>query len=725
MAMINRGIILIVFFVLSLSTSLWAGEINSVVSEGNKLRIQLSDKSDYKIIPTDDPFKLKIEILNAKPGILSKKILYHEGLISEISAQPNQRGSIVEILLAEPSSWEIKTEANVLVVAFNQETRKSNESIISKIIELTMEKTEDGFEISIQGDSELPEPKITKADDYVNLEFYGVIFDTEPSKDIPLSVKREGEALILSFALGKNTEVETLYLGDEIILDIKKSKVAEDLKVAKIQKEDFKKTAKKEKIEISAPVINPSGEKTISLDLQDADIVGALRLLADTAGYNLVLHPRVGGKITLNLRNVPLMQAIDLICKNSNLVKLEEENNVIRVLPIESYMIELVLEKKETRVYKLKYVRPSNILQRTADLRTALADSKIFQFFGVETIQVEKDPKTGMIEYKVTSIPEKKETEKTIKYQTATETREETTTKVIGIAVDELTGSLIINAPLSIHKEIEKVIAKLDVPQKQILIEARIIEISSSFSKSLGFEWGISWISPDSRTTIGGSQSGSNVLGGSTPVAVNLPARTGRVAQGTSAITVGYLNVSGTFALDLRISALQQTGKGKVISNPKIVTVDNQKAVIVQGETIPYGELTTSGGQTNVTTKFKDVAIQLDVTPRLTEDEKINLYVNFIKEDLVEFIDIGNTEGGVRISAPRTIKLSSSTEATILDGETLVLGGIYKKIDRMSNSKVPGLGDIPIVGELFTSRGRDEDIYEVLIFITPRILRNQ
>ncbi|MDI1471125.1 hypothetical protein QI155_01070 [Thermodesulfovibrio sp. 1176] len=135
--MINCRIIL-VFFVLFLSTSLWAGEINSVVSEGNNLRIQLSDKSDYKIIPTDDPFKLKIELLDAKPGILIKKILYHEGLISEISAQPTQRGSIIEILLAEPSSSQIKTEGNVLVVSFNPETNKSNEAKLSKIIELTM-----------------------------------------------------------------------------------------------------------------------------------------------------------------------------------------------------------------------------------------------------------------------------------------------------------------------------------------------------------------------------------------------------------------------------------------------------------------------------------------------------------------------------------------------------------------------------------------------------------
>lgn len=712
--MINKSIFLIILILFS-PFMLWAGEINSVISESNQLRIQLTAKPSYKVIPQDDPFKLKIELQGIKPGILSKKMLFHEGIVSEVSAQSSNSGTVLEVLLSEPIKAEISTQGNVLLVSFGKDTKVQEKP--AKIIDISMEKTDEGYEISIKGDNALPEPEVIKETDTINIAFSDVSIATEPSKEIPVNLKKQGEDLILSFTFGKDAETEVLYLGDEVVLDVKAPLKKQEVKVATkdvVASSNSKKSASKsEKIEIT-PLKQTAGEKTISLDLQDADIVGALRLLAEAGEYNLVVHPRVGGKITLNLKNVTITQAMDLICKNSNLVKLHEDN-IIRVLPIESYMIELVLEKKETRVYKLKYVRPSNILQRTVDLRTALADSKIFQFFGVENIQIEKDQKTGAIEYKITNIPEKKETEKSIRYTTPTETREETTTKVIGIAIDELTGSLIINAPVSIHKEIEKVIAKLDVPQKQILLEARILEVSSSFSKSLGFEWGISWIAPNTTTTIQGSQAGT-MPGGSTPVAVNLPAGTGRVGKGSSAITVGYLNASGTLALDLRISALQQTGKGKVLSNPKIVTLDNMKASIIQGESIPYGERTVTGGTSEISTKFKDVALILDVTPRIIDDKIMNLYVYFTKEDFVEFVDIGG------ILAPRTIKLSGATEATVKPGETLVLGGIYKKIERMSNSKVPGLGDIPIVGELFTSRGRDEDIYEVLIFITPRII---
>lgn len=717
--MINKSTILIVS-ILFFASTLWAGEINSVISEANQLKIQLTDKPNYKIIPQDDPFKLKIELIDTKPGILSKKILFHEGIVSEVSAQTSNKGIILEVLFSEPAKVQLTSQGNFLLVSFVSDIK--GETKPAKIIDISMEKTDDGYEISIRGDSTLPEPEVTKEGDVLNLAFSEVSIATEPSKNVPVNLKKQGDDLVLIFPFGKDAETDVLYLGDEVILDVKVPVKKQEIRVAKNDMtptpNSKKPTTKAEKIEIT-PLKQIGAEKTISLDLQDADIVGALRLLADTGGYNLVIHPRVAGKITLNLKNVKITQAMDLICKNSNLVKLQEDN-IIRVLPIESYMIELVLEKKETRVYKLKYVRPSNILQRTADLRTALADSKIFQFFGVENIQIEKDQKTGAIEYKITSIPEKKETEKTIKYTVGTETREETTTKIIGISTDELTGSLIINAPVSIHKEIEKVLAKLDVPQKQILLEARILEVSSSFSKSLGFEWGIRWSPPDSRMTIVGSQSGiTPVPGGSMPIAVNLPASTGRVADVSSAITVGYINATGTFALNLRISALQQTGKGKVLSSPRIITLDNMKASIIQGESIPYGERTVTGGATEISTKFKDVALTLDVTPRIIDEKNMNLYIYFTKEDLVEFVNIGG------ILAPRTIKLSGATETTVKPGETLVLGGIYKKTERMSNSKVPGLGDIPVVGELFTSRGRDEDIYEVLIFITPRIIETE
>ena len=656
-AMINFKVIL-VFFVLLIYSSLWAGEINSVVSEGNSLRIQLSDKSDYKIIPSDDPFKFKIELLSAKPGILSKKILYHEGLISEISAQPTNKGSIIEILLAEPSSLEIKSEGNVLVLAFNPETKKSNESKTLKIIELSMEKTEDGFEISIQGDGELPEPAISKDDRYINISFSGVKFEAEPSRDIPLFVKREGDEIILSFPFGKDFDVEPIYLGDEVILNISKIKPKE-LKVAETPKGTVEPVSPQNAI--------LADEKTISLDLQDADIVGVFRLLGDVSGYNMVIHPDVKGKITLKLINVPWTKALDIVCKTFYLEKVFD-GNIIRIAPIKVFQEEKKLqaetkelfkkaEDTDTKIFTLRYATPDKV-------KSAIEGAKLLSPQG-------------------------------------------------NIVIDERTRALIVKDIPSALNYIGAFIANLDKPIRQILLETRIIEISSSFSKSLGFEWGISWL-PHYTSTIVGSQTGISVPGGTTPIAINLPASSGAVGAGTTAFTIGYLNPSGTFALDLRISALQESGKGKIISNPKIITMDNQKAKIVQGESIPYGEKDVQSGQ--ISTKFKDVAIIVETTPHMIDDKSLQLDINVIKEDLVEFVNIGGT------FAPRTTKLEGITKVTLKDGETLVIGGIYKKKDTVRDSKVPLLGDIPLAGELFKSTGRDETLYEVMIFITPRVL---
>ncbi len=717
--MIKKSIVLNVFiwiFSLILFTSyLEAGEITSVDLEGYNLKIKISEKFEYKIIPQEDPFKIKIELYNTEPGILKKKMLFHEGIVSEVSAHLMDKLCMIEILLSEPIEAEITSEGENLVISFDSDKKADNKITAdkreSKIIDILMEKSESGYEISILGDGDIPEPKVVKDEGLVNLIFSDVVIDTEPSKDIPVFFKKEGNKLLLSFQIEKGAEADVMYFGDEILLKVNKQDTSDKKKNLKIEALD-------KKIELTSENPAPK-EKTISLDLQDADLVGAFRLLADAGGYNLVVHPNVRGKVTLKLKNIPILKAFDIICRNYNLIQLEDEN-FIRIIPADAYLIELVLEKRVTKIYKLKHVRPSEIIKRTEEIRTVLADARIFQFFNIETIQLQeqKDKLDVLFPYKVTEIKEKTETERSIRYKTATEEREEKYVKIIGIAIDERTGSLVINAPVSMHKIIEDVIAKIDVPQKQVLFEARIIEVSSSFSKSLGFEWGIRWSPPDSRTTIVGSQAGT-IAGGTTPVAINLPASTGNVSTSSSAFTLGYINASGTFALDLRISALQQSGKGKVVANPKIIVMDNQIARITQGETVPYAEKVLTETGYDIATSFKDIGIALSLTPRIIDEENLNVYLYFEKEELIGFREIATN-----ILAPQTVKLSGSTEVKVKDGETLVLGGIYKKIDNITDSRVPGLGDIPLVGELFKKTGRDENIYEVLIFITPRILKN-
>lgn len=645
--MINKIFIILIFAFFLVAPAL-ASEISAVIPEGNKLKIQLTEKTEFNLLPGEDPFKIKIELKNTRPGILSKKILLHEGVISEISAQAKEGNTEIEILLSEPTKPEISIENNILIVSFRSPPQPKQVKT-TKIIDMKMDETEEGFEISIQADSELPEPSLSKVDDYINVDFQGVIFDAETG-DIPVSVKRQGDELILSFFFGKDFDVEPVYLGDEVILNVKKIK---ELKIAKSE----------EKKPIDKPLID--SEKTVSLDLQDADIVGVFRLLGDIGGYNVVIHPEVKGKVTLKLINVPWIQSLDVICKTFQLEK-TFEGNIIRIAPIKVFQEEKKLEAETKDLFKK-------------------AEEEQIRIFVLKYASVEK-VKTTIEASKILSPKG-------------------------NISTDERTRTVIVKDIPSVLNQVASLIQDLDKPTRQILLETRIVEISSSFSKALGFEWGIFWQPPDTRTTIMGSVGGR----GAVPLAINLPASTGNITSPTTAFTIGYLNPSQTFALDLRISALQQSGKGKIISNPKVITLDNQKAKIVQGASIPYGEKDVQSGQ--ISTKFKDVAITVEATPHLIDDKSMLLDVNVVKEDLVEFVNIGG------VYAPRTQKIEGNTKVSLRDGETLVIGGIYKKTESTTESKVPGLGDVPLVGELFKSRGRDETLYEVMIFITPRILK--
>lgn len=647
--MINIIVFILMFLFISVNT-VFAGEVINVIPEGDTLKIKLTEKTEFTLLPSEDPFKIKIELKNTKPGILDKKIFFREGIVSEISAQAKDNNTELLLLLSEPAKAEIAMENGIMTISFNSTPAKPSKTV--KIIEMAMDKNDEGFEISIQADDELPVPSVSKVDDYINVSFHGVSFEAE-TQDIPVSVKREGDELTLSFFFGKDFNAESVYLSDEVIINVKKAKKPQVVK-------------SEEKRVTESPMPKIDTEKTVSLDLQDADIVGVFRLLGDIGGYNIVIHPEVKGKITVKLINVPWIQALDVICKTFQLEK-TFDGNIIRVAPVKVFQEEKKLEAE------------------TKDLFKKAEDEQI-RIFVLKYASVDKVKST--IESAKILSPKG------------------------NISTDERTRTVIVRDIPSVLNQVTSLIQDLDKPTRQILLEARIIEISSSFAKALGFEWGIAWRPPDTRTTIGGSL-GGNVPGGSTPLAINLPASSGTQAP-TTAFTIGYLNASRTFALDLRISALQQSGKGKVISNPKVITLDNQKAKIVQGASIPYGEKDVQSGQ--ISTKFKDVAITVEATPHLIDDKSMLLDVNIIKEDLVEFVNIGG------VYAPRTQKIEGNTKVSLRDGETLVIGGIYKKTDTTSESKVPGLGDVPLVGELFKSRGRDESLYEVMIFITPRIM---
>jgi len=261
-----------------------------------------------------------------------------------------------------------------------------------------------------------------------------------------------------------------------------------------------------------------------------------------------------------------------------------------------------------------------------------------------------------------------------------------------------------------VFPQIENLLATLDRPTPQVMIEARIVEINTNSERELGIQWGLNYKAPNTLSALGGSSglgkgsfTGDNLL-------VDFPAAI--APGGGSGIAFGILNANRTLGLDLQLSAVETTGNGKVISNPRIMTVDNGQAKIKQGKSIPIRKLTTEG---TISTEFKDIDIELTVTPHIAPDKSIVMVLEIKKEEL-DFT-LPSIEG-----VPATDKKEAKTNVIIMNGETVVIGGMYKINTFDSDSGVPGLMKIPILGWLFKTQSTTVTTTELLVFITPRIV---
>ena len=282
------------------------------------------------------------------------------------------------------------------------------------------------------------------------------------------------------------------------------------------------------------------------------------------------------------------------------------------------------------------------------------------------------------------------------------------------INVDKRTSTMLVKDVASVFPEIDNLLTSLDKPTPQVMIEARIVEVNTNSEYELGIQWGINLNLTNTLGSIGGLKgvpllstgavTGKNYL-------VDFPA-TGVGPLSGSGFTFGIIDPSKSIGLDMQLSAIETMGKLKVVSNPKILTVDNEKAKILQGKSIPVRKLTTEG---TVSTEFKDVTMELTVTPHITPDNSISMSVEIKKEELDPTVP--SVEG-----VPGTDKKEANTKVIIKDGETIVIGGMYKVTTNDSQSGVPGLMNIPLLGWLFKSNKTSQNTSELLIFITPRIL---
>ncbi len=435
--------------------------------------------------------------------------------------------------------------------------------------------------------------------------------------------------------------------------------------------------------------------KKISLDFQDIEVRRVLQLLADFTGINMVAADSVQGNITLRLKDVPWDQALDIILKTKNLDK-RRNGNVIWIAPV------------------------SELIKAEEEEAKALAQSVKLAPIQTEYMQLSY-AKVADIEKLIT------QTKSSNNSNSASDNNNNSSESLLSsrgsVSADVRTNTLIVNDTAQHIDKIRKMVDLLDIPVKQVMVEARIVRASTEFSKEMGVKWGIlsQGINQNNDLLVGGSD--TTLWDLKTPDdegkytiqrPQNLNVDLGVTSQGASRIAFGLISLSD-FMLDLELSALQADGYGEVISTPKVLTADKQMAKVSSGTQIPYQSSEGGGANAVSTTEFIDAVLSLDVTPSITPDGKVQMLLNITSD----------TPGNPTPTGQLTInKNQINTNVLVDNGETVVLGGIFEQETRNAQTKVPFLGDIPYVGRLFRKDVKSDNKRELLIFVTPRIVND-
>jgi type IV pilus assembly protein PilQ len=422
--------------------------------------------------------------------------------------------------------------------------------------------------------------------------------------------------------------------------------------------------------------------RRIDLDLKDADVHNVLRLLADVGRVNVITADNVSGSVTIRMRNVPWDQALDVVLQSKNL-GMVRQGNLLRVAPLAD------LEKE----------REMAIARRKQELELAPIETRL--------------------------VP--------VSYASAGEVQpraREMLSPRGSIAVDERTNVLIVRDVAQNLNQVEELVRSLDTQTPQVLVEARIVEATSRYLRDVGIQWGgdatfspatgnpTGLAFPSAVGLVGGATDAQTPTAGLSPFdrtvanpnfAVNLPAAVGTGSGGAIGLTLGSIN--NTVNLGVRLSAAESSGMLRIISSPRILTMDNKDARISQGTLIPFAQVSAQGVQTT----FQEAKLQLLVRPHVTADGSVSMHVKVNRDEP----DFNQTSPR---GDPTILKREAETDLLIMDGHTAVIGGIFTRNTGRNLDQVPFFGDIPILGLLFQRRRASDSRGELVIFLTPRIV---
>jgi type IV pilus assembly protein PilQ len=667
---------------------------------GNKVEVtlRLSDTAPQPLTFTvDNPARIALDLPNTAVAMDSRRVDVKQGVLDTVNvAEANGRTRVV-LNVDSLVAYETKLQGNTIVVTLGS----SGSSRVGATMTAAAAST---------AASPRPVAPVSGSRNINNVDFRrgsdgsGRIIVELTDAKVPADLRQEGGRVVVNFA--KTTIPDTLLQRLDVVdfatpvSSVDVMRVGDTARLVVNATGDYEQLAYQSEnvytIEFKPVVKLPpelqdkkeySGER-LTLNFQDIETRAVLQLLADTSGQNMVISDSVGGNVTLRLQNVPWDQALDIVMRTKGL-DMRQDGNVMFIAPA----AEIAAREKEILSARKE-------VQELSPLRT-------------EYLQVNYAKASDLAALIKTGAGSSLLSERG------------------SVAIDERTNTLLLQDTSERLADIRRLVSTLDIPVRQVMIEARIVIVSDDFSRELGVRFGatgaISHGGSDGRGIIGnpGYVTEDDEIGLSNSPGINFPLGFALPDQAERyLVNLPVANPAGRLAMtlldsdyivDLELSAAQAEGRGEIISSPRLITSNQREATIEQGVEIPYQESSSSGA---TTTSFKKAVLSLKVTPQITPDNRVILDLTVAKDSVGQLV--ASATGGF---VPSIDTREIVTQVLVNDGQTVVLGGILETERREGEQKVPLLGDVPVLGRLFKSTTKTDNKDELLIFVTPRILR--
>ncbi|MDY0067610.1 MAG: type IV pilus secretin PilQ [Steroidobacteraceae bacterium] len=671
--------------------------IQASVQPGNRveLTLRLSDEAPTPLTFTvDNPARIALDLPDTSIAMPSRRVDVKQGVLDTVNvAEANGRTRVV-LNVDHLVPYDTRVQGDTIVVSLGGAVAHAAGSSSAMAAAAA----------AAPGAQAVGGRSISNVDFRRGADGSGRVIVELTDARIPADLRQEGGRIVVNFA---NTAVPAALLQRLDVVDfatpvnaVDVMRAGRDARLVIAASGDYEQlayqsdniyTVEIKPVEKLPPELQDRREYTgerLTLNFQDIETRAVLQLLADTSGQNMVISDTVGGNVTLRLQNVPWDQALDIVMRTKGL-DMRQDGNVMFVAPA----AEIAAREKELLAARQQ-------VQELAPLRT-------------DYLQINYAKASDLAALIKSSAGGSLLSERG------------------GVAIDERTNTLLLQDTAERLADIRRLVSTLDIPVRQVQIEARIVIVNDDFSRDLGVRFGatvaIDHGGSDGRGVIGtpgfvteddeipiSRVPGFNMPGGfllpdqDDRWLVNLPVSSpaGRIA--TTLLDSDYI-------VDLELSAAQAEGRGEIISSPRLVTANQREATIEQGVEIPYQESSSSGA---TTTSFKKAVLSLRVTPQITPDNRVILDLTVAKDSVGQVVP--SATGGF---VPSIDTREITTQVLVNDGQTVVLGGILETERRDAEKKVPLLGDIPLLGYLFKSNSKTDNKDELLIFVTPRILR--